>query len=542
MLNESETSIDTVNSLATDISELQRNPPRAPELRESTYMENFDAETIFYDCYRVDNEIFLSGPPLFNLREPVIDSIRNIAGDSSIEVRDLDRTSHVIIRGLPATTNSLTLDLAGERFEMPIGRSRTAEFENRTVLITKSKNNELQWVTDWIKFYVKNHRVDGVIIYDNNSTAYSLEELAQAVSDGGAAYSTVVNWPFKFGPQGGKWNGPVERPWDSDFCEYGINEHARWKYLSKSNFIIAHDIDELLLVDQNTPIQDIAASRAGDYLSYSGSWVEDTPHPGSDLPRFSDFYYTDPHANPTTRKWSADTTRIADATQWKTHSIAGAASEKTPEVTHRHFRGISTNWKWQRSGRSPEFSSRYLIDRPLKKVLDSTYGERSNYALSLAGELETSESPVNAYFEDIIEGVYFQRWHSEGLKKLWFWKPEVFVADFATAHFGRIAFELRLSPERLTLTAMTREKGDSADRFRETFGAEFQPFGNSGKHYEINWWPTHLAANDIARSAALDLQSTFERFLRSPNCDVKSSNEPLEASQISKVLRRLRGK
>ncbi|WP_222127588.1 glycosyltransferase family 92 protein, partial [Brevibacterium casei] len=194
-----------------------------------------------------------------------------------------------------------------------------------------------------------------MVIYDNNSTDYSLEDLSNAVAAGGADVSVVVDWPFKFGPQGGKWNGPVERPWDSDFCEYGINEHARWKYLSESKFVIAHDIDELLLVNQNTPILDVATSYPADYLSYSGAWVEDTPRSDSTVPRFRDFYYTDPHAHPTTRKWSALTSRIADATQWKTHSIGGASHAKTPEITHRHFKGITTNWKWSRSGRLPDY-------------------------------------------------------------------------------------------------------------------------------------------------------------------------------------------
>ncbi|WP_222127562.1 hypothetical protein, partial [Brevibacterium casei] len=106
-------------------------------------MENFDAETIFYDCYRVGDAVHLSGPPLFNLQEPVLESLREAVEDAEIDVRELDRTSHVVIRGLPESADSITLVLAGQTFVLPISDSRTGAFKDRIVLVTKSKNNEL---------------------------------------------------------------------------------------------------------------------------------------------------------------------------------------------------------------------------------------------------------------------------------------------------------------------------------------------------------------------------------------------------------------
>lgn len=37
----------------------------------------------------------------------------------------------------------------------------------------------------------------------------------------------LVPWNFKYGPKGGASTGLKNAPWDSDFCQYGMMEHAK---------------------------------------------------------------------------------------------------------------------------------------------------------------------------------------------------------------------------------------------------------------------------------------------------------------------------
>jgi hypothetical protein len=52
-----------------------------------------------------------------------------------------------------------------------------------------------------------------------------------------------MEWPFKYGPQGANsWDH-----WDSDFCQLGAWEHARWRFLQNARSAMNSDIDELVL-------------------------------------------------------------------------------------------------------------------------------------------------------------------------------------------------------------------------------------------------------------------------------------------------------
>src|SRR5690606_8950495 len=120
-----------------------------------------------------------------------------------------------------------------------------------------SQNNDLRWIADWVHFYARLHGADGVLVYDNASSAYSLADLQatldDAVSKAGAAGGNfpalAVAWPFPYGPQGGMAgavNG-VETDWDSDFCQTGSLQHARHRFLRQARSVLNVDVDELVL-------------------------------------------------------------------------------------------------------------------------------------------------------------------------------------------------------------------------------------------------------------------------------------------------------
>ena len=51
-------------------------------------------------------------------------------------------------------------------------------FRGRRVVLAMSRDNELQWIKDWVLFVVRNHGADAVLLYDNASTKYGAEQLS----------------------------------------------------------------------------------------------------------------------------------------------------------------------------------------------------------------------------------------------------------------------------------------------------------------------------------------------------------------------------
>lgn len=55
-------------------------------------------------------------------------------------------------------------------------------FRNRRVLVTKSKNNDLQRIKDWALFHARAHGADAALLYDNDSDRYTPAEIMGALA------------------------------------------------------------------------------------------------------------------------------------------------------------------------------------------------------------------------------------------------------------------------------------------------------------------------------------------------------------------------
>lgn len=337
---------------------LQRQSPRPPELRNAAYAAQFDWHTLFYDVFRADDHIVFQGPPLFNLLEPLRASApfdRALRGWwKQARLVERNRISEIWLRG---DADQLRIDGPIGQWDITVQPDMAAMFAGRRVLHTLSKDNEIRWIRDWIRFYRDVHGADAVLFYDNNSTRYSAADLRGELR---AAFPEmvieVVAWPFLYGPQGGM-AGAVdgqEAPWDSDYCQSGSLQHARFRFLRRARSVLNVDIDELVLSNQGRQI--FAAteqSRAG-FIKFPGRWITglaDRPIANSGA-SLGDFVLYDrqeqvvcppkwcvvPHAR---QRWGQ---------HWSVHNIFGARANRhlSDEFTYRHMRAISNNWKADR--------------------------------------------------------------------------------------------------------------------------------------------------------------------------------------------------
>ena len=337
-----------------------REPPRPPHARQADYEQAFDAFTLFYDCFRAADPrwIVFMGPPLANLDRLALSVLRTPG--TSLIVRDLDRHSQIWV-----SLSESHVELPNGAFEqtrIAIQPNCCDLFRGKRVVFTKSKDNDLQWIRDWATYHARKHGSNAVLLYDNASRRYASDEIREMLARiPGLDVAVVVDWPYKFGPQG------VDEYWDSDFCEYGILEHGRLRFLALAEGVINADIDEFVFTEDGSSVYDrMRASPAG-FVLYPGVWIESVGGGSSGAGRrHADFRYRLKGNPDAALKWTVAPPRCPALTQWRTHHITGmtADRESSRGISYWHFRAINTNWKelrWRRDQPGPD----HVLDREL---------------------------------------------------------------------------------------------------------------------------------------------------------------------------------
>lgn len=351
----------TIRIAATQIPEqsgIRRLPPRPLELRDPSYDEKFDATTLFFDSFRVgDARVVLIGPPLLNL-EPTVLSAQFTAHPTGATVtmryKKLDRNMQ-LWGDVPIGTSHLTVDSDLGRISVPLSNDCAHLFRGRRVITTLSKNNELPWIVDWLRFHIRIHGCDAVLFYDNASDKYSIQELRSCIQEiGELAQSVIIDWPFRYGPQ-----GTPSGNWDSDFCQYGQLEHARWRFLRDAASVLNSDVDEMVAADGNESIFERVENMPTGFCAFFGLWVTQnrvgTTSASSVNPesfRHREFWLTlRPEILQSNTKWCAVPAKCDENVQWCVHQIPGKSSQAAiaTDIFYRHFRAINTRWKWKRT-------------------------------------------------------------------------------------------------------------------------------------------------------------------------------------------------
>jgi hypothetical protein len=334
-------------------SPFARRPTRPPIHRQPGFNQQFDSKTIFYDCVCVkdDDAIVLQGPPFFNLK-------RQLA--PKVSIREGDRHAQIWVSAKQPIETLRFSSGIGET-ELQLSSDCNDFFRGMRVLLTVTQNNQLDWICDWIRFHRDVHGANAVLLYDNSSTAYGLNELMSCLETIPAIDRLcIVSWPFKYGPGGRKGF------WDSDFCQYGALENAKWRFLRKAKSVLNCDIDELV-VTRGKSVFELAESSG--YVTFQGKWIVgvDEESGGS---RHRDFRYARAGERCPT-KWALVPSKCPKNAQWKVHLI-GSMLHTVPASTacYRHFRQINTNWKYDRSPREKFDPARHNVDQELKAAFD----------------------------------------------------------------------------------------------------------------------------------------------------------------------------
>lgn len=324
-------------------------------------LPNYDYKSVFYDVYQAGDRVHLSGPPLDNLLSHTKACDFLIDGtlvNDRLTLGAIMRTQKSWISDIGVGARRLQIQGASLRADIPVRHAGTDTFRDRNVIFTMSKNNDLDWVSDWARYYVKRHGVNAVLIYDNCSHLYSVYEVLERLRNvPGLKAAVVVDWPYLYGPQT-KGIGPL-----GNFSQATMFEHARRRFLSAANVVVNADIDELVQTPRSETIVGLTMQQEVG-LRFPGRWIEAhtvSEDCGGKL-QFTDFGYYDPQTCRSDAKWAVKPSAVPDAAQWRTHWLQDLELPEVKGVHHAHFKGINTNWQYNRSSGDAPLSSSAKLD------------------------------------------------------------------------------------------------------------------------------------------------------------------------------------
>lgn len=358
---------------------IKRESTRSKELRPTGFDVEFDSSTLFYDvifCPRSHwCDLIFVGPPPLNLLPLFWDGQIGAQSIGSITAQYFirDRCWDVWIPIEKRAWGIVPFRFEFGSYALAPQRASSSLYKGRRVLYTLSKDNDLRWILDWTQFHVRNHGADGILLYDNSSTKYTAEDLERTLRLSFPELEVnVVNWPYKYGPQA----VPKSGVWDSDFCQTGALQDARFRFLGEAASVLNCDIDELVLSADGESIFEATERSETGCTMFRGNWIsnvishQDGSRAGSTGARHSDFRFLE-QSPACPIKWCAVPRRCRLREQWATHGVFG----KDPALCHsnrffyRHFRGISTHWKYQRDKGTDFDPAKHRFDDALDKAL-----------------------------------------------------------------------------------------------------------------------------------------------------------------------------
>ena len=206
---------------------------------------NLDTRTVFFDVYIDWNTKILYGigPCLFNLENELFPMEIFVNGNKTeCKIYQQNKLLFIKSKRLPnSLTKSVHIELVFKSFTHSMSldlqkcqQSIESHSSAPITILTLQKNNEIQWVIDWILWHRRLHNVERIVLYDNGSTNRTeLIENLKALEP--EVKIIFVDWPFPFGIS----------PYTA--TKHGSFNHCRIRFPIKHGYCINLDIDEYLV-------------------------------------------------------------------------------------------------------------------------------------------------------------------------------------------------------------------------------------------------------------------------------------------------------
>ncbi|OSP55561.1 hypothetical protein [Pseudoruegeria sp. SK021] len=340
--------IHSTGRVLPETSALLRDHVRPAARRSAHYLDRYDRHTLYFDCVYLpeDGSYLFTAPRLLNLWKPFRAGL-SVDGKPVGRVRRRTwlRYEQVTVR---APAGRLRLNFDGDDQPVVARPSLAPAFAGLNCLLTVNKNNDLDWIANWAAYHVAAQGANGVILFDNGSTAYGVQDICAALS-GLAGLKTAVVYaaPYPYGPSDKSSRFEVS----PRFFQSAMLNIARRDALSGARAVLNIDIDEVVRRTDGGPSAfDLATQNPLGMVMIDGTWAYPGPEATGPVGHAAHVWQQVPPrgCNP---KWCAVPGGWMSRLGWSVHQIGPVRVPPTTAQTQvqlLHCRGTSTGWKSQR--------------------------------------------------------------------------------------------------------------------------------------------------------------------------------------------------
>ena len=311
----------------------------------------YDFDTLFYEVIRHGPDLHVVAPKLLNFG-PLVKRTRFAIDGQPLprpKIRNFYRHSTLRFASVPAGS---VLELTfpdGQTATAPIRDAQLGLLQGLDCELILSKNDDLGWITDRLRFHVETQGVRGLVFIDNGSDAYDLDTLRDRLGGVGLDRVVLMSVPYPYGPLNRKPTG-IEL-----YLQTSVYNIARLLFLQGAGGVLCMDNDEVLIPGDRTMFDRARAARLG-FVAFHGE--NRYPHPDTVPPfGFTDHDHTPSPAKRAPTKWCLDPSGPLGRMQWRGHNLENNHLRRFQTLNGTHYYhclGITTGWKSARRFRASD--------------------------------------------------------------------------------------------------------------------------------------------------------------------------------------------
>jgi len=359
-----ESNFVSTSSYTADHFDIVRTPLCPSNKMTPYYLENFDATTLWYDAIQSEHILRLVCPKLRNFEREIKNGVFCINNKKVDRVKiERFRRTDIISMQTPAPITSLKFSSKHIKIKSEVSRTDDNLTKDKNCAIIINKNNNLDWIKYFVKWHVKYHNLQCLVILDNNSSAYTNEDIKQTLKQTGLSSLVILNLPFLFGP------ASLGKPYHNRelFLQSSAYNIAKFRFLKNARAVLCCDIDELVLPCKTTVFDETIMSRHG-FLRFLGQYRFHNFESEKNVCHESSLYKNGEKNSP--EKWCIDPKGKYADYSWSTHGLEKLLFERrflTKKVNYIHCVNVTTGWK----GKRKQPSDQLILDAKIKELLDA---------------------------------------------------------------------------------------------------------------------------------------------------------------------------
>ncbi len=322
-------------------SQLRRKFVADPLVEGPSYVESYDRTTLWYDAFWRGGRVYLVCPKLLNLLPLIrnacirldgyvtpISKVRQYRRYDTIELRSIRQPSEISVEG------------EGFAVSSPISHEQNHLFHGLNAHTTLSRNNDVRWICDFGRYMVKAQGLEAMLLFDNGSTDYCLEEVGAALMKTGLKQVVIVSVPFKYGLR------THQNSSRAKFLQTAMLNIARLRFLTTARAVINADLDELIW-SRGGNVFDLTQGSFLGFSIFSGEWR----FPGlqeTDNKSHSVHDHKSKEAEPCPCKYCIVPQGRLKHLSWDVHRLSGLPFKKllrNSNIGFYHCHNASTQWK-----------------------------------------------------------------------------------------------------------------------------------------------------------------------------------------------------